>query len=308
MPFGGLLTAGIGAAASIGGAFISSHAAKSAAELQAESAQKGLDFQKHVYDTTQQQQAPFLAAGQTSIAQLMAGLSNGTFGPGSLPSIPTAPVAPDITFKPPTAEEARLTPGYEFTAQQGSKGILQGAAAAGGAISGGTLKALDAYNSGLAESTYGDTFTRALQTYNAALSGYSSKLAGYGASLAGIESARANQGQEFNQLAAPAQIGEGATVAAGNAATNTGTSIASLMGQIGNAQAAGTVGSANAINSGIGQAANSLTQGLLLKQLFGGGGTGKAAPTMATLASLGESLFGLKLDPKLMAQMARMKK
>lgn len=36
-----------------------------------------------------------------------------------------------------------------------------------------------------------------------------------------------------------------------------------------------------------------------LEDLLTGVNTGKAAPTMATLASIGESLFGMKLDPKL---------
>mgnify|MGYP001011198921 CR=1 FL=1 len=44
-------------------------------------------------------------------------LSSGKFGFGSLPD-----------FKAPTAEEARATPGYQFTQQQGEQGILRGAA------------------------------------------------------------------------------------------------------------------------------------------------------------------------------------
>lgn len=265
MPFGGLLTVGlIGAGGSIFSGIMGSSAAKTAAQQQADSAQQALDFQKQIWQTEQQNQAPFLQAGQTSIGMLMQGLQNGTFGPGSNPS-----------FSAPTLEEARSTPGYQFTAQQGSKGILQGAAAAGGAISGGTLKALDQYNTGLADTTYNDVFNRSLATYSTGLQ---------------------KQAQEYQQLYNPAALGEGSVQALNNSGTATANNVGNLMTQIGNAQASGTVGSANAISSGVTGGVNNFLQMLMLGKYLGtpGAPAGGGTPSLsaADLARLGISSPG----------------
>ena len=233
-------------ALSTGGNLVSgifgSNASKTAASQQVQSAQQGLDFQKQVWGQQQNNQAPFLQAGQQSISQLMDALKNGTFGPGSIPLAPQ--------FQAPTLADAQQTPGYQFAAQQGSKGILEGAAAAGGAISGGTLKSLDQFNTNLANSTYGDVFNRALSTYQTGMQGYQANLQ--------------RQSQEFNQLLAPAQIGEGATQNLNTSGTQAALNVGNLMTQIGNAQAAGTVGSANAWANAIGGVTNSLSEGYAL--------------------------------------------
>lgn len=258
--------AGLSAAGALGGAAIQSNAAKSAAQTQANAGNQAINFQQGIFNQQQKNQQPFLDAGQQSIGQLMQALQSGKFGPGSTGQVPQFTGG---TFAAPTLDEARATPGYQFTAQQGSKGILQGAAAAGGAISGGTLKALDTFNTGLADSTYNDVFNRSLSTYNEGLSKYQAQLQGYGAGLAG-------QQQEFNQLFAPAQLGENASANINQTGTQLGQSVGNLMTGIGNATAAGQVGSANALSSGISGATNGILQSILFKNLFGG--TGKALP------------------------------
>ena len=217
-----LIIGGLTAGGAVAGSAISAHAAGSAADKQAQSAQNALDY-------TKQAEAPYLNLGSTSIAKLMDGLNNGTFGPGSLPQ-----------FEAPTLEQAEQTPGYQFTQEQGNLGITRGQAAAGGAFTGGTLKALDSFNTGLANSTYNDAFNRTMQTYQAGL---------------------AKQAQEYQELVTPVTIGA-------NAASGTSTNVGNLMTQIGNAQAAGTVGTANAIQGGISGVSNSLLNGFLLNQLF----------------------------------------
>src|SRR5579862_3058487 len=177
MPFGGLLTVGLlGAGSSLFSGILGSNAAQDAAGQQVSAENHALNFQNQIWNQEQANIAPWLSSGQTSIAALMKALGNGSFGAGSNP-----------TFTAPTLAEAQQTPGYQFAAQQGSKGILEGAAAAGGAISGGTLKALDQFNTGLADTTYNDVFSRSLSTYQANL---------------------AKQSQEFGQMLAPAQLGE----------------------------------------------------------------------------------------------------
>ncbi len=288
---GGLASAGGGIASSV----IGSNAAKTATQQQVNQQNQGLQFQKDIFSQQQQNQQPYQSAGTTSIAKLMSDLQSGKFGAGSLGTAPTAPTAPppvfDSTFTAPTAAEAAATPGYQFTQQQGNKGILQGAAAAGGSIGGGTLKALAGYDTNLANTTYGDTFNRAMQAYQAQLSkyganlqGYQAGLQGYNSQLAGFEAGQGAQQQEFNQEFAPAQLGENAVASINNTGTQQSTSIAQLMGQIGQTQAAGTVAGSNAITGGIGQAANGLSSSLLLGQLLnnpgylGTSGVGKANP------------------------------
>ncbi len=225
---------GIGAAGSVASSAISAHAAGSAADKQVAAAQ-----------SAEQLNQPFVQAGTQSIGQLMQGFQNGTLGPGSIPA-----------FKAPTAEEAAATPGYQFTQQQGERGVLAGASANGNTLGGGTLKALDQYNTGLANSTYNDVFNRSLAGYNAQLTG---------------------QQQGFNQLLGVSNQGEAAANNVGN-----------LMTQAGNAQAAGIVGQANAINSGITGVTSNATQAILLNRILGGqGGGGVTTPSPAALDNAG---------------------
>ena len=231
---GGLASAG----GSVASGLLGSNAATTAAGQEVNQENQALDFQKQMFATQQANQAPYLAAGTTSLGQLMTALGNGTFGSGSLGAAPQF----TGTFTAPTLAQAQQTPGYQFTAQQGSKGILEGSGAAGGAISGGTLKALDSYNTGLADSTYNDVFNRALQTYNTGLQGYQAQLQGY-------QTAANAQQQEFSQMFAPAQLGENATANINQTGTQASTNVGNLMSSIGQSQAAGTVGSSNALTT-----------------------------------------------------------
>lgn len=262
MPFRGLLTVGlIGAGSSLFSGIFGANKAKQAADQQVAQQQKALDFQKGVYGDTKANQQPFVQAGQASISQLMEAIKNGTYGPGS--------IATPAAFKAPTLEEARNSPGYQFTKEQGELGITRGAAAAGGAFTGGTLKALAGFDTGLADSTYGNVFNRAMQGYNASLADYQSKLQG--------------QAQSFNQLSSIAGLGENAAANAGNNGAQASSTIGNTLGNIGNAQAAGTVGAANALTAGLGGAANAATtpfylQYLQQQQMGGSGAVNWSAP------------------------------
>jgi hypothetical protein len=270
MPFGGLLTVGlISAGSGIASGLLGSSAAKTASGQQVAEADKALQFQESMWNQQQANQAPYLSAGTTSLGTLMQQISNGTFGAGSNGAVPS--------FTAPTLADAQQSPGYQFTAQQGSKGILQGAAAAGGAITGGTLKALDQYNSSLANTTYGDVFNRALSTYNAGLQGYQTNLQ--------------KQAQEFSQAYAPAQLGESAVSSLNNTGSGVASNVGNLMTGIGNAQASGTVGSSNALTSGINGATSGFLQSLMLSKILGGGSTSSSAAPSVTPAQLAQ--YGL---------------
>ena len=245
LALGALASAGGGIASSV----IGSKASNKAATQQAAGQQAGIDETRRQFDVSQANSQPFVEAGQQSIGSLMDALKSGKFGVGSAGAAPA-------DFKAPTLEEVQQTPGYQFAAQQGSKGILQASAAGGGGISGGTSKALQGYQTQLANTTYGDAFSRAMQAYQ-------SQLAGYGTRLA------ANQ-QEFGQMFAPAQLGAGATANINQIGANASSTIAQLMAGIGSSRAAGTMGGAASIANGIGGATNSISQSLLLAKLLGG--------------------------------------
>lgn len=67
-------------------------------------------------------------------------------------------------------QSLRDTPGYQFNLEQGLRGVQSSAFAKGTGLTGGTLKALMQYGSGLADSTYGSTVDRYLNASKLGLS------------------------------------------------------------------------------------------------------------------------------------------
>src|SRR5271155_212786 len=81
----GIVSAGVGAAGSLGAASTQAGAAENAQQLQAQEAQNSLNFQEQQYNTEQQQAAPFLATGTqatTTLAQLLSTGGGGGLGAG----------------------------------------------------------------------------------------------------------------------------------------------------------------------------------------------------------------------------------
>lgn len=109
-----------------------------------------------------------------------------------------------------------MDPGYQFRQSEGAKGVERSAAARGGLFSGRAAKDLTRFNQGLASSEFGSA---------------------------------------WNRLAGLAGIGQTATNNDMAQSTNFANSASNLITGSGNARASGYVGSANAINSGIGNGA-----------------------------------------------------
>lgn len=229
------IAGGIGAAGSLASGLIGASASKTAANEQVTQQDKALQFQEQQYNTQQANLAPYIAAGQQSVGQLATGLANGTYGPGSIPA-----------FAAPSLSTAANYPGFQFQEQQGDLGIERGAAAGGGAFTGGTLKALSGYNQGLAGNAYQNVFNNSLQSYQAALAG---------------------QSQSYNQLAQVAGLGQSANNTSVQSGLGTGAQVGSTLTNIGSAQAAGTIGQANALNSGIGGLSSAASLPLYLQYL-----------------------------------------
>lgn len=116
---------------------------------------------------------------------------------------------------------ANIAPDYGFTLQQGQKAINNAAASQGRYGSGAGLEALGQYNTGLAG-----------QYANQAFSNYQTNLTG-----------------QYNRLASLAGLGQTSAGTLGGQANNQSQSIGNTYTQQGNANAAGTVGSANALSA-----------------------------------------------------------
>lgn len=123
-----------------------------------------------------------------------------------------------------------IDPGYAFRLQQGQMANERAANVGGGALSGNTLAGLQAYTQGQASQEFGNAFNR-FQT---------------------------ERGNIYNTLASIAGLGQTANQQSSQAAQSYGANTANLITGAANAQAAGTVGSANAWGNamqGVGNAA-----------------------------------------------------
>jgi|SRR6185369_3954413 len=234
---------GIGSAvAGLAGSAMSSNASKSAANTQAAAADRASQLQMQQFQQMQGNLQPYMQAGQAGLSGLMGilGLPGGnTSGPiGQLANRLNTP----FSFNPSDLEN---TPGYQFTLQQALKAMNNQNSAQGLGLSGAQEKGLMQYATGLANQTYGDQYNRALQQFTA----------NYGLAS-----------DQANRLAALAGLGQNAAAGVGNAGIQTGSNIGNLMAGAANAQAAGQIGSANAINAGLGSLSNS---GMLYAMLRG---------------------------------------
>ncbi|MGH9663952.1 MAG: hypothetical protein ACRD9L_05985, partial [Bryobacteraceae bacterium] len=180
-----LISGLVGAGASVASGVIGSKAAKSAAQTQADSAAAALDFQKQEFATEQANEAPWLAEGRDALATLATQLPQLTAGfdptKAGLPA-----QAPSFNSPAPFSygvNDFRQDPGYQFALDQGKQAIERSAAAKGGSLSGGALKSLDQYTTGLADQQYNEAYQRAQGTYQQnfgdLLAGYNSKLGTY---------------------------------------------------------------------------------------------------------------------------------
>lgn len=243
---GGTLAAGIGGAA-IGAhaagkaADTQANAALSAAQLQAQSADKALAFQKEQWSTEQKNLAPWLSAGTDAIGTLSGMMKNGGF--------------PDWTetFQAPTNVTEQNDPGYAFRQAEGQKGIERMAAARGGLLSGGTAKALDQYNQDYASNEYGNVYNRAFNEYATRYNQFEQ-----------------NNTNKFNRLGAISGIGQTAANTLGTLGTNFANQSGSILmnsatnqgydiNRAGAARASGYLGGANAWSGGISNIAGLLS-------------------------------------------------
>lgn len=220
-----------------GSALLGASAAKSAASTQAAAADRAAELQNQQFQQTREDLAPYRAAGQTALNAL-------------------TPLA--TNYQKFGMDQFQQDPGYAFRLSEGQKALDRQAAARGGLISGGALKAAQRYGQDMGSQEYMNAFNRYQTERNAQLNPLQS--------LAGVGQTTTNQLGQFG---------------AANAAN-----VGNLMTGGAAAQAAGQVGAANAATGGLGTYLNYTSNNNLLNALknrgstygapvnFGGSGSG----------------------------------
>src|ERR1700682_4879619 len=296
----GLGIAGIGAL--IGG-LAGADASRSAANTQADAAKNATAAQLQMFNTTQGNLAPYMQGGTASLAALeqFMGITPGTPGTpgtaatpgqfvgggvtGGTPTFSTGDYTrPDSTFRPQgagqmipgspgtpgtpgtassfnpnapgvkpfTLADFQASPAYNFNLQQGQQAIDKAANARGNLYAPQTLQDISKYSQGVAS----NEFQNAFSNYNT------------------------TQNSIFSRLSGMAGSGQNAAANLGGFAGQVGGQIGCNMIGAGNAQAAGTIGQANAISgAGSGIYNAYIMQQILAQQNQGlyGGGAGQNA-------------------------------
>jgi hypothetical protein len=216
-------------AAIIGSSLLGADAARSAGNTQADAANRAADLQYKQYQEDVARQKPFYDVGVNALPELVKASKYTPFG----------------------MQQFQQDPGYAFRLKEGQQALERSAAARGGLISGGALKAAARYGQEMGSQEYQNAFNRY----------------------------QAERTAQLNPLQSLAGVGQ-------TTATNLGTAGAANAQAVGNyltggaaAQAAGNVGVANAINSGMGTYLNYSQNNNLLNALnqnrsYGGGGGG----------------------------------
>jgi hypothetical protein len=239
------VAAAIGAAAVIG-AGSSMISASKAAKAQKKAANSQIAFQreqdaeaKRRYEMERADLAPYREAGTGALGQITdATKAGGDFNR-------------DFTMA-----DFVKDPGYDFRQQQGQRGIEASAAARGGVLSGGAMKAIARYNQNFASGEYGQAYDR----FNA------------------------DRDRRYNRLASIAGVGQTAVNSGNSASQNLTNNLqggvnnnANSLASIGNARASQYVASGNAVGNAVGQVGNYFA----MRDLYGSG----AIPSSAAISN-----------------------
>lgn len=236
----------IGSKAASGAANTQAAAATQAADTQTAAANRAADLQYQQFRENVALQEPWRQAGLNALPKL-------TEQANAMP--------PAFKF---TAQDFQTNqdPGYSFRFTEGLKALDRSAAARGGLISGGALKAAQRFGQDYGSQEYTNAYNRMLTGYN---TGVARESTGYNR-LAAL----ANIGQTTTQQIA----GQGSTTASnvGNLLQNAAGATAGGITGAANARASGYIGGANALTSGLGTYLSYNSSNNLLNALRGGGG------------------------------------
>jgi hypothetical protein len=238
------------ATAIVGSAVVGAGASRSAAKTQAGAAAQASDVQQRQYEQTREDQAPFRQGGLIAQNRLMTLLglappeaSRGGGGGDNVAGMVAGAVRDSMgqpqdsglqidRTSPDFGRYARdfgmadfvTDPGYNFRFTEGQKALERNAAARGGLISGGALKAATRFGQDMGS----QEFTNAFNRY------------------------QINRSNQINPLQGFMSGGQSATNFLGTAGAANAANVGNLMTGGAAAQAAGQVGMANAVTGGLG--------------------------------------------------------
>jgi hypothetical protein len=266
---------GLTAGSMLGG----SRAASSAGASQAAAADRAAQLSNEQYYQTRADQAPFREGGLAAQNRLMTllgispaaapvgnggggggggfgmlgGVANATRNSGAIPGtgpsgVVVDPNSPDYGkyARDFGAADFQADPGYAFRLSEGQKALDRSAAARGGLISGGALKAATRFGQDMGSQEFQNAYNR-YQT---------------------------NRSNQLNPLQSLMGAGQTSTNFLGQAGAANAANVGNYMTGGAAAQAAGQVGSANAITGGINSYLNYNQSNNLLAALRGGSGGG----------------------------------
>jgi hypothetical protein len=193
-----------------GSALLGANASSKAAKTQTGAADRATELQERMFEKQIELQQPFQEAGVNALNRMQSG---------------------DVM--------GMMDPSYKFRLGEGMKALERSAAARGGLISGGALKAAQRYGQDFASTEFGNA---------------------------------------YNRLASMAGLGQTATNAMGGAAGQFGANAGNLMTSAGAARASGYVGGANALTGGLNQYMNYTQNQNLMNRLMPAAGGSTATP------------------------------
>jgi hypothetical protein len=220
------------AGAGILGAGASIYGASKAASAQENAANQATAVQREMYNQQRADLAPYTEAGTEGLNALRSYLGVG----GDTSAANYGGFNQRFGMDQFTAD-----PGYAFRLSEGMKGLNANAAARGGLISGGALKAATNYGQQAGSQEYTNAFNRFMQQKEAERSGYSDLT----------------------------RVGQAAAAGTAAAAGQYGTAAAQNINNAGQAQASGYVGMTNAINQGLSQGISQYQTNALINSIRG---------------------------------------
>lgn len=219
---------------------LQANAAKEAANIQSAAAQSGTALQGQMFNTINQQQAPYRTAGYGALNDI-GSLGSGTYEMYDAAGNPTGQgQGSGYLTKQFDANDLKsgLAPNYNFMLEQGQMANRRAANMGGGAMGGNAMQGLNKFTQDYAGNAYQNAFNNF-------------------------------QGQRnniYNTLAGIAGIGQTGQTATNQAAANATNAATSLGIGSAAAQAAGQVGSTNALANTVGNVGNTYMLSQLLNQ------------------------------------------
>lgn len=135
------------AAAIVGSSLLSANQANKAAQTQSQAADQSAALQERMFNENVARQKPFYEAGVNALPELVQASK----------------------YTPFSMAQFQADPGYGFRLSEGQKALERSAAARGGLISGGTLKAAQRYGQDMGSQEYTNAFNRYQQERQARL-------------------------------------------------------------------------------------------------------------------------------------------